>query len=389
LANDKLVKHLAKYDYAPTKHTPGLFTHATRPVAFSLVVDDFGIKYVGQEHAQHLVNAIRDLYTATTDWTGNLYCGISLAWDYTARTVDLSMPNYIKKALAAFQATAPTRKEHAPHAWNKPNYGAHTQLTAEEDTSEPLNAAGLTRLQVVIGTLLFYARAIDSTMLVALGTLSSAQAKGTEATALALTHLLNYCATHPDAVLRYTASDMYLHVHSDASYLSERNARSRAGGLFFLSDKPDDPTKAPAPDSVPPPLNGAVLVYCSIMKVVLSSATEAEFGGLFFNSKEAVPLRTMLEELGHPQGPTPIQTDNACAAGIANDTVKQRRSKAMDMRFYWIKDRVAQGQFIIHWRRGIDNLADYFTKHHSPAHHQLMRSRYLLELHRPSRPTSV
>ena len=95
-------------------------------------------------------------------------------------------------------------------------------------------------------------------------------------------------------------------------------------------------------------------------------------------------IRTVLEEMGHPQAATPIQTDNACAAGIVNDTVKQRRSKAIDMRFYWVKDRVNQGQFIVYWQKGADNLADYFTKHHSLAHHRLMRSRYLLELHKPS-----
>jgi hypothetical protein len=67
--------------------------------------------------------------------------------------------------------------------------------------------------------------------------------------------------------------------------------------------------------------------------------------------------------------------------GIANDTVKQRRSKAIDMRFYWIKDRVANGEFIVHWRRGLENDADYFTKHHAPSHHRCMRSRYL---HDPS-----
>jgi hypothetical protein len=122
------------------------------------------------------------------------------------------------------------------------------------------------------------------------------------------------------------------------------------------------------------------------MKVVVSSAAEAELGALFHNGKEAAWLRTTLTDMGHPQPPTPIQTDNACAAGIANDTVKQRRSKAVDMRFYWIRDRVAQKQFVVHWRKGADNLADYFTKHHSPAHHRLMRSRYLLALHRPTAP---
>jgi hypothetical protein len=79
------------------------------------------------------------------------------------------------------------------------------------------------------------------------------------------------------------------------------------------------------------------------MSVVLSSATEAELGALFFNGKEAAMLRTTLHDMGHPQPATPIQTDNACAAGITNGTVKQRRSKAMDMRFYWIRDRVQPG----------------------------------------------
>jgi hypothetical protein len=384
LANERLKIHLAKSEYTPVKHTAGLYKHATRPVTFSLVVDDFGVKYVGAEHAEHLMSTLRSLYTITTDWTGTLYCGLTLKWDYDVGTVDLSMPGYIAKALHNFKSPPPTRPQHSPHVWAKPNYGAKTQFTEDEDTSAPLDDAGRKHLQKAIGTLLYYARAIDNTLLVALGTLSSAQAKGTQATTQALTQVLNYCATHPDAVLRYHKSDMYLWAHSDASYLSEKKARSRAGGIFFLSDRPVDPNIAPGPDSVPPPFNGAVHVHCAIMQVVLSSATEAEFGGLFFNGKEAIPIRTMLEEMGHPQGPTPIQTDNACAAGIANDTVKQRRSKAMDMRFYWIRDRVKQNQFIIHWRRGIDNLADYFTKHHSPAHHRLMRSRYLLDLHRPT-----
>jgi hypothetical protein len=97
------------------------------------------------------------------------------------------------------------------------------------------------------------------------------------------------------------------------------------------------------------------------MRSVLSSTTEAETGALFHNAKDAALFRITLLELGHTQGPTSIQTDNACASGINNDTVKQRRSKAMDMRFYWIKDRVAEDQYVVHWRKGSDNLADYFA----------------------------
>jgi hypothetical protein len=114
------------------------------------------------------------------------------------------------------------------------------------------------------------------------------------------------------------------------------------------------------------------------MKVVVSSAAEAELGAILHIGKKAVWLRTSLNDMGHAQPPTPIQTDNSCAAGIAKGTLNQRRSNAIDMRFYWIRDRVPQGQFIMHWRQGSDNLANYFTKHHSPSRHRLMRSRYLL-----------
>jgi hypothetical protein len=200
----------------------------------------------------------------------------------------------------------------------------------------------------------------------------------------ALTQLLNYCATHPDATVRYTASDMVLHVESDASYLTAAKARSRASGYLFLSARPADPSKPPAPDSPPPPANGAIDVLCQILREVVSSAAEAELAALFHNGKTACPLRLCLEELGHPQPPTPIVTDNSTAAGIANDTVKQKRSKAIDMRFYWIRDRVRQGQFHIYWKKGILNRADYFTKHHPASHHQQIRSSYL---HSPSDPS--
>jgi hypothetical protein len=223
IANDQLLVFLAQDGYHQAPNTPGLFTHTTRPITFSLIVDNFGVKYVS-------LTTLQKFYTITTDWTGSEYCGLSLLWDYEARIIDLSMPGYIQKALSRFQHTLPTRAQHSPYKWTKPNYGVPTQLTPEPDDSALLDKAAITHLQEVIGTLLFYARAIDSTMLIALGTLPSAQSQGTKATAKACTHLLNYCATHPNAVIRYTASGMILHLHSDASYLSEAKAWSRAGG---------------------------------------------------------------------------------------------------------------------------------------------------------------
>ena len=132
-----------------------------------------------------------------------------------------------------------------------------------------------------------------------------------------------------------------------------------------------------------PPFNGAIHIISSIIKAILASATEAKLDTLFYNAKDGIMLQTILMEMGHPQLMTPIQTDNTCATGIVNSTVKQCKSKVIDLHFYWIKDRASKGEFLIHWRCGADNLADYFTKHHSLAHHHLMRSHYLLELHRP------
>jgi hypothetical protein len=286
------------------------------------------------------------------------------------------MPGYIERALQRFEHPQPAKPQHSPHKWQKPSYGAKVQYALEPDDSPALTAADTTRVQEVLGTLLFYARAVDVTMLPAIGTIATQQASATEETLEATTHLLNYCATHPDAIVRFSASDMVLHVDSDASYLSASKARSRAAGYHFLSSKPVEP---PDPNAPPPPTNGPITVLCTIMREVVSSASEAELAALFHNGKEACPIRITLEELGYPQPPTPIQTDNSTAYGIANDTVKQKRSKAIDMRFYWIRDRVRQGQFVVYWKKGILNRADYFTKHHPASHHQAIRSAYLHE----------
>jgi hypothetical protein len=136
-------------------------------------------------------------------------------------------------------------------------------------------------------------------MLVAIGNIASAQAHGNEATMPACVHLLNYAATHPDAVVRYSQSDMQLHVHSDASCLSAPNSRSRLDGL---SDSKADPTRVPTPDDTPPPLNGPVRVNAYIIKVVVASATEAEFAAIVHNCQDAG------KDLGHPETATPVQT---------------------------------------------------------------------------------
>jgi hypothetical protein len=109
----------------------------------------------------------------------------------------------------------------------------------------------------------------------------------------------------------------------------------------------------------------------------MSSAQEAETGAGYLNARDMVPLRQTLAELGHPQGPSPLQFDNKCATDLMNDKIRQKRSKVMDMRFYWLRDRVRQNQFHIHWKKGTSNLGDYVTKHHPTKHHQNIRPTYV------------
>ena len=92
LTNELLEKRLNAHGYHQSKLVPGLWNHIWRPLQFTLVVDDFGIKYVGQEHPQHLLSVLQEHYKVTMDWTGSRYIGITLDWDNAKRHVHLSMP---------------------------------------------------------------------------------------------------------------------------------------------------------------------------------------------------------------------------------------------------------------------------------------------------------
>jgi hypothetical protein len=160
-----------------------------------------------------------------------------------------------------------------------------------------------------------------------------------------------------------------LNIHSDASYLSVSNARSRLGGLFFLGNKsPEQET-----------LNGSILNVAEVIKNVVASAAKSEVGACFHNAQSGAPFRVTLTELGHAQPPTPLRTDNSTAYGIVNETIKHKRSKAMDMRYHWLTYRVRPKKIDVYWRPGRENLGDYHTKHHSAQQHKDMRHLILHE----------
>jgi hypothetical protein len=243
------------------------------------------------------------------------YCG---RYDFPTSKLFLNRKPPVHK----FQHKPPDRPQHAPYPARKPQYGSKVQLTPEVVDSPTLAPAGKKNIQQVVGALMYYARAVDPTLMTDISSLASQKSIATEDTDAKLVQLLNYCATHPNAKLRYHASDMILNIHSNAGYLNTPKARSRAGGHLFMSSKPKKGEQQH---------NRPLLTFSTILRSVVTSAAEAEIGALFLNAKEGVNIRNILHEMGHPQPATNMQTDNTTAPGILRATCKQQRSKTMDM----------------------------------------------------------
>jgi hypothetical protein len=314
LSNQMLQKRLAPFGYYPARHTPGLWLHKTRPIAFSLIVDDVAVQYVGKQHADHLRNDLLQSYELTTDWEAKVYSGMSLKRDYKNITCDISMHGYVSNVLSKFQHGAPKHPQHTPSRYGTPVYGAKTQYATRDETP-PLTAKQCLHIQKVTGSVLYYARAVDPTVSMLLNDISTEQTKATEKTQAATNQLLDYLATYPNATIRYHDSDMILHINSDASYLSVSNAHSHLGGLLFCGDKP------PQEDT----LNGSILNVAPVIKNVVASAAESEVGACFQNTQSGAPLGVTLTAMGHIQPPTPLRTYNSTAFGILNETIKQKR----------------------------------------------------------------
>ena len=173
-----------------------------------------------------------------------------------------------------------------------------------------LSAPGKTRLQEIVRYLLYFARCINSTILATLGSIETNIANGIERVSAMAAYLLNFCANNRNQKVRYYASDMQMWGHTDASYLYVSKARSRDAAYFYLSK--DDGYLLPTNHKLKLPArpNGAVHVMSTVMRQVLSSATEAEVCATFQGCQYAAPLKNTLADLGHAQGANLIITDN-------------------------------------------------------------------------------
>lgn len=139
LSNKALREFLAPHGYYEVAHTPCLWKHTTRPIQFTLVVDDFGVKYVGRQHAEHLIATLKKGYQLAVDWTGNLYCGICLEWNYEEHYLDIGMPGYIEKLRKRFQHELLDNPQLSPYEPPPKKYGKNVQEPIAEDKSPELD----------------------------------------------------------------------------------------------------------------------------------------------------------------------------------------------------------------------------------------------------------
>ena len=213
-------------------------------------------------------------------------------------------------------------------------YGAKIQ-TEHKDNSPSLYTARVKHIQNVVGTFSWYARASEPTMAHTLSSIASHQSKGTEKLEEEVSHFLDYCATHPNSVVRFMNSDIILAIHSDTSYLYEPESKSRAAGHFYMSKNKDEIFN-----------NGAVMKLSNIIKHTIDSASEAETAALFYNCKAAIPLRLTLEEMRHPQPKTPVTSENTAALGLIKKIMIPKSAKSYDIRFNFLKYRQVQNQIL-------------------------------------------
>lgn len=379
LAQQQLITHLEKHGYKQCKNTVCLFRHESKNIEFSLIVDDFGISYDSKESAEHLLSILREKYPITVDYEGKKYAGFDITFDYgtKSRKVELAMKGYVAAALKRFNISS-TTNTYSPEYFHPINYGSKDSQLTNDDNSPKLADTDKKWIQEVVGVMLFYARGVDGTMMTSVNRISSQQANATENTKAAAIRLLQYAATFPDATLVYYPSDMILYIDADASYNSESEARSRAGVFFYLG-KATDPNLEFT--------NGPIDCISTIIPTVVSAASEAEYATCFIAGKQGLCYRYTLNDIDCIQPITQIITDNKTAKGIATKTCKQKRSKAIDMRYHWIRDRVALKDFNIVWRAGKHSIADYLTKPH-PVPHTLHMRKYFVKQTMPTFTTT-
>ena len=252
---------------------------------------------------QHLTTCLGELFHIKVYPTCTSFLGFTVDYNRSDRSISLSYPSYIPDLLTRLRPNG-IKTQKSPCVYIPPVFGSHDPQVTHVDDSGPASAAEAAEIGIIVGSLLYYARAVDASLLTAVCLLSSHQAHPTKQTVIAANRLLGYAKANPANSLVFRPSDMILRIHSDASYLSRPKSGSTAGGFHYLGT------------SNPAFLNAPIFCHSTRIPVVCAAVCEAEYAALFANAQVAADELVILSNLGYPQSPTPILCDNECAIGL-------------------------------------------------------------------------
>lgn len=359
IAYTDLVTHLAAHGYYQSRLIPCLFMNQDKSITFTLVVDDIGIKYKHNagaiKHLQKILAKPYSKWDVKFDLTGSQYNGQRLQWNYQDSTLIKDVPAYMRQTAHELHPGEKIKSYNTPSRYVPPSYGKQEAPT--KSTAAPTTAAETKYIQKVHGKLLYYAMQADPSLEPAVIDISKQLASPTQDTLQDTKRLLGYAVHNPNRGIMYTASDMEYRIQTDASHHRDPGSKSMAGGIHYLANTDDPPTK----------VNGATQTVCKTINTsVCASAAESEYAAQFINGIAGCHALNILNELGYPQNNTKIYSDNLVAKGIANDEITIRKSKAFHTRYHWIRDRVRQGQYKVVYLQGTKLLADFFTKPQPP-----------------------
>ncbi len=154
LAHRLLEWGLNEHGYQQSQITPGLWKHTLRHISFTLCINNFGVKYVSQEHAEHLFQVLNMHYKCSQDWDSKKYLSMDIDWDYKQRKVHVLMLECVPEALIWFQHKATSMPQHQLYPHVKTTYGATCQYAEASNMSELLSKENKTYIPEVIGTFL-------------------------------------------------------------------------------------------------------------------------------------------------------------------------------------------------------------------------------------------
>eukprot|EP00804_Cyclotella_cryptica_P012662 CCRYP_016930-RA/>CCRYP_016930-RA protein AED:0.29 eAED:0.23 QI:0/0/0/1/0/0/2/0/396 len=360
IAQQLLEKGWPLKGYRQSSITPGFWKHDWRPISFTLCVDDF----VSNMLASNMHITFYKLSTNTTKRhkTGRVRdTGLTIAWDYTLQQVQLSMPGYCKSRPPS-PHPVPIKPQHQPYphtpALTEPNNSLSTLLMIQRYSPTPTKPSSRKSLESSYTTTscgLHHATCA--------GVLATQQSAPTQNTITPVPRLCH------DTPRRHDNLSLQQHDPGPQRRPIYRKQSTQPGWGHFSYEK-----------TIRPRNNGAILTLAQIIKPVMSSAAEAELGALYINARETIPQRHLLNELGHPQPPTPIQIDNSTALEWSLTSSNPNAPKQWTCVF--IGSVVEKIKTVSHLLapRGTTNLADYVTKHHPAIHHQAVRHIYLPHL---------